>query len=149
MLPLLLLSAAAHADVRPLVFVGPGFPELVHAEAGVLINGRVSIEARVGLVVFNVQTGLCVTGWFLGTATDRPPTHALLGSIEFRVNPTLRPFRLGSGGETIGASFGTYAGYAFTTQLGFSVRLLLGAIWYAEKSIAVGPNGTIGVGWIF
>jgi len=41
------------------------------AEAGVLINGRVSVEARVGWVVFNVLTGIAVTGWFLGSVDVR------------------------------------------------------------------------------
>ncbi|MBX7099370.1 MAG: hypothetical protein K1X89_16775 [Myxococcaceae bacterium] len=145
----LLWCASAQAAVRPLVFLGPGFPELLHGELGVLVNGRVSVEARVGWVVFNLQTGLAVTGWFLGEATDRPPRHALLGSLELRFNPTLQPMRLRSGGEVLAGSLGTYAGYGFTTEAGFSVRILVGALWSAEQSLAVGPNVTVGLGWIF
>ena len=116
-----LLSTSAYAtSPRALVSVGIGFPELLHAEAGALFEGRLSVEASVGWLLFNVLTGVEVTGWLLGTTTDgRPPRHALLVTAQARFNPTLQPLRVVSGGETIAAAMTSAIGYAFTTDIGF------------------------------
>ncbi len=143
-----LLSSAAVAQVRPLVFAGPGFPELAHVEAGVLINGRASIELQFGWVLFNTQLGLGVTGWFLGDATLHPPRHALLGAFNVRFNPRA-PTRFLSGGELLAVTASTSVGYGFTAESGFSIRLLVGAIWTIETTLSGGPNITVGLGWVF
>lgn len=147
----LAFPATSLARVRPLLSLGLGFPELVHAEAGLFVHPRVSVEARAGWLLFNVMVGAGVTGWLVGeTHGDRPPKHALLVSADFRFNPTLRPLRLDSGAETLGSAATSWVGYGFTLPIGFSVRAMAGAIWYSEGGrLAVGANVIGGVGWVF
>lgn len=148
-LALVLLSAgAASAAVRPAIFVGIGFPELLHAEIGLFVHDRLALEVRGGNVLFNMLVGAGATGYLLGETNGRPPRHALLLSGDYRVN-VYPPLRLDTGGERLGSALGTGLGYGFTSTIGFSVRLLATILWYWEKGVALGATATLGVGWVF
>lgn len=111
---------------------------------------RLSLGAHVGWVVLNPEVGLEVTGYLLGTpVAGRPPRHALTLQAQAMVNPAQRPFALGSGGDRLGAYAGAYAGYGWTADVGFALRVQAGALLYADSGFAVGPNGTVALGWVF
>ena len=145
----LLGPLAASAAVRPLVFVGVGFPELLRAEAGVFVTDRVTVELRAGLPLFNPEVGVGTSAYLLGVADGRPPRHALLATVEVRFNPILRPLRIESGADVLAAYVGTGVGYAFTSQVGFSLRVLATGLWYAERGLAFGATFGASVGWVF
>lgn len=144
-----LASFASMAAVRPTAFVGVGFPELLRVEVGAFVTDRVSLEVRAGLPLLNPAVGLGATGYFFGQAEGRPPRHALLGSVEVRLNPILRPLRLESGPDVLAAYVGTGVGYGFTSTVGFSLRLLATLLWYAERGVALGATFGLAAGWVF
>lgn len=132
------------------VTAGVGLPELLHAEAGVFVLPRLAVGAHVGWVILNPEVGLEVTGYLLGSqAAGRPPRHALTLQGQAMVNPAQRPFSLVGGGDRLAAYAGAYAGYAWTADVGFALRVQAGALLYADNGFAAGPNGTVALGWVF
>jgi hypothetical protein len=134
----------------PAVYVtaGIGMPALLHAEVGFLPHPRVAVEARASWVVLNPVVGFAVDG-AVWTSTGGARGHAVTATAEAMLNPTLSPVRLASGGDTLGAYVGIYAGYRWMAESGFTARVQAGAILYDDGGFAAGPNGTVGLGWAF
>lgn len=144
-------SIAADASaVSPYAEVGIGMPELAKIRAGVLVHPRISVEAYGAAMLFNALVGVGATTYVLGEERDDlPPRHALALQGTAALNPTLRPIRLRSGGETIAAAVIGALGYAYSADSGFLFRAWLGATLLDEDGIGGGPLFTIGVGWMF
>jgi hypothetical protein len=131
------------------VAAGLGFPSLLHAEAGWFATDRITVEAHYANVIFCHEVGLGASAWLLGQADGRPPRHSLLVTADISVNPVSRPFQLASGGDRLGAYFGTWAGWGYLGEHGLHVRAQVGAFAYADSGFAVGPDARVGVGWGF
>lgn len=143
------MDLPAYQDA-PAVYVtaGLGMPALAHAEFGVLLHPRVAVEARASWVVFNPMIGLAVDG-VVWSSTGGARGHAVTATVEGLFNPAVEPLRLTSGGDTLGAYVGVYAGYRWMAASGFTVRVQAGALLYADAGFAAGPNVLAGVGWAF
>lgn len=146
----------AHAEAkerRVMLGAGIGMGELIHAELGVFVTPRVLVEARAGVLIFNVMTGLGVTYSFGETEGLAPPRHGWLARGEVMVNPTLDEFHIEERGETIGAIAAIYGGYAFVGSGHFYFRALAGVIIGKQQQDRypepAGPNFTVTLGSVF
>jgi len=128
----------------PILFaVDIGMPELIHAELGFFPTDALSVEARYGNVILNHEVGISATNWVAAGP------HHFIVSGEAMFNPSLSPLRLAGGGDTLASYLGVYAGWGYRGDAGFLARAQVGGIFYADNGFAIGPNGTLGVGWVF
>jgi hypothetical protein len=142
-----LLIATALAD-EPYVSVGVGIPELLHLDIGVELAPGFAGELRGAFTIGGPAVGLGFEGTAMG-GTHTQKGHALVAGGAVMTNPTLRPPRLASGGETIATYALVYGGYRFIAQFGLLIRANLGVIAYEDNGFAAGPSGTLAVGWVF
>ena len=152
-LPTLIAAVAfpcGAAALQPVVEVGVGLPELTHVRLGAFVSPRVAAQLYVSNVIFNWLTGVSVAGHILGEARPNgPPRHAVLALGTLAFNPLADPIRIRGGGETIVAAALLDAGYALTTDSGFTFHATVGVIAYVEDTLAAGPNFSLSVGWKF
>jgi hypothetical protein len=111
--------------------------ELLHAEAGLFLTRRLSVEAMGAAVgVFGPKLGLGATYALGGAAPGSAPRHAFLLHARFMLDP---------GGDQVGHGdhLGAYAvpaiGYGFLADSGFTARILAGPVITRERR--GGPDG--------
>ncbi len=129
------------------VAVGIGVPEVLHAELGWHPTSTLSIDASVGIVVFNLLGGIGAT-YHLNVGQG-----ALYDWVTFsgrlRVNIADEPLNLRSGGERVGGTADALVGYMVTAPGGLMARVRLGALFYEDNGFAAGPLVSAAVGWRF
>ncbi len=150
LLSLLAVSGLAAESVSAVVVAGHGLPEWVHLHAGWFAHPRVSVEGRVGYVLFEPMVGVGVTGHLFGTpaAPGRPPRHSMLVDAQGRVAVDRWP-PTSDGGERIGALGGLAGGYALVADGGFVLRARVGVVLYEDNGFAAAPDFGVGFGYAF
>jgi hypothetical protein len=151
------MTSSARAERKQrhvMVGAGIGMGELIHAEIGYFVTPRVLVEARGGVLIFNVMTGLAVTYSFGDREGQAPPRHGWLARGEVMVNPTLGDeFHIEERGETVGAIAAVYGGYSFISNGHFYFRGLAGMIIGKQQQDSypepAGPNFTVTLGAVF
>jgi hypothetical protein len=144
----LLIGLAEASELQPYFALGNGFIRLAHAEVGLSINPGLAVELRGAWVLFSPVVGVALEGTVWAQAGSRQG-HAVTVTMEGMLNPTLRPLRWESGGETLGGYIGVLGGWRWQSQRGFLVRAQGGVLLYEDGGFAVGPDFSMGVGWVF
>ena len=132
-------SGATTKSVHAFVQAGTGLTELAHAEAGVFLAARLTLEAMVaweGVYGGRYGGGLM---YAFGRAPDgRPPRHALLVGARLMLNST-------ASFDTHGDDLSSYGvipvGYGYRADSGFYLRATVAPVLARERK-DVPPTGT-------
>jgi len=129
------------------VAAGIGVPEILHVEVGFYPVPGLSIDASVGVVIFNILGGFGAT--YNVEFSDGALRECFTMSGRARINLIDEPLTLRSGGERLGGTIDALAGYSAVTPSGLFGRVRLGAVFYDEDGFTAGPLLLAGVGWQF